>query len=180
MDAEPLGHTDTVDGALDLVEQGQHIAGIARITLGHTIGKDKARGRLRHNARFAAKLSRAIALPFDDGGNGGIVGIDDFTVAELLALRESLRLLTDVLLGLHRRVQLTGPTLTVGVLKVVGMVKELLCLLSKCLDGLAECQELSFSMAHQCHEDAALPPALAAKTTHDLFQLLLEMLGLAP
>ena len=95
-------------------------------------------------------------------------------------MRESLRLLTDVLLGLHRRVQLTGPTLTVGVLKVVGMVKELLCLLSKCLDGLAECQELSFSMAHQCHEDAALPPALAAKTTHDLFQLLLEMLGLAP
>jgi hypothetical protein len=48
------------------------------------------------------------------------------------------------------------------------------------LDGLAECQELSFSMAHQCHEDAALPPALAAKTTHDLFQLLLEMVGLAP
>jgi hypothetical protein len=90
-------------------------------------------------------------------------------VAELLALGESQRLLADVLLGLHRCVQLTGQTLTVGVLKVVSMLKELLCLLSKCLDGLAECQELSFSMAHQCHEDAALPPALAAKTTHDLF-----------
>ena len=85
MDAEPLGHADTVDGALDLVEPGEHLAGIARMTRGHTIGNDQARGRLRHNARFAAKLRRAIALPFDDGGHGRIVGIDDFTVAELLA-----------------------------------------------------------------------------------------------
>src|SRR5215211_5022876 len=68
VDAEQLRHTDTVDGAVDLVEQGQHIAGSARITLGHTMGKEKARGRLRHNARFTAKLSRAIALPFDAGG----------------------------------------------------------------------------------------------------------------
>ena len=180
MDAEPLGHADTVDGALDLVEPGEHLAGIARMTRGHTIGNDQARGRLRHNARFAAKLRRAIALPFDDGGNGGIVGIDDFTVAELLALGEAPRLRADVLLGLPRRVPCTGQTLTVGVLKVVGMGKELLGVLAKGCDGLAACQELSCSMAPQGHEDAALPPALAATTTHDLFQRLLERLGLAP
>jgi len=45
---------------------------------------------------------------------------------------------------------------------------------------LAKGEELSFSLAHQGHEDTALPPALAAKTTHDLFQRLLERLGLAP
>ena len=67
-----------------------------------------------------------------------------------------------------------------GGLKVVGVVKELLRLLAKGVDGLAECQELSFSLAHQGHEDTALPPALAAKTPHDLLQLLLEILGLAP
>ena len=67
-----------------------------------------------------------------------------------------------------------------GVLKAVGMVKALLCLLSKGLDGLAECQELSCSLAHQGHADAALPSALAAKTTPALFQLLVEMVGLAP
>ena len=88
VDPEPRGRADTVDGALDLVKQGQHIAGIARIALGHTIGKDKARGRFRHNTGLSTKLGGAIALPFEDGGNGGIVGIDDFTVAEFLALGE--------------------------------------------------------------------------------------------
>ena len=101
-------------------------------------------------------------------------------MAEFLALREPPRLLADVLLGMHCRVQRTGQTLTVGGLKVVGVVKELLRLLAKGVDGLAECQELSFSLAHQGHEDTALPPALAAKTTHDLLQLLLEIVDLAP
>ena len=32
---------DTVDGALDLVEQGQPITRIARIAMGHQIGNDK-------------------------------------------------------------------------------------------------------------------------------------------
>jgi hypothetical protein len=66
-----------------------------------------------------------------------------------------------------------------GVLESVGLVKELLGLSSKRLDGRAECQELPFGVAHQRDEDAALPPALAAKTPHDLLQLLLQTLGLA-
>ena len=59
-----------------------------------------------------------------------------------------------------------------------GLGQELLRLLAKRVDGLAEGQELPFGVAHQGHEDAALPPALAAKTTHDLFQLLLQTVGL--
>ena len=106
--------------------------------------------------------------------------MDDLTVAELLALGEPPRLLADVLLGLHRRVPLTGQTLTLGVLESVGLVKELLRLRSQRLDGLAECKKLPFGVAHQRHEDAALPPALAAKTPHDLFQFLVQTVGLAP
>ena len=67
-----------------------------------------------------------------------------------------------------------------GVLEVGGLGKELLRVLTKRLDGLAEIKELPFGVAHQRHEDAALPSALAAKSPHDLCQLLLQMLGLAP
>jgi len=76
----------TVDGALDLVEQGEPITRIARIPLGHQRGKDKTGGWFRGEAGLSAKLRGTIALPFDNGGNGGIVGIDQFRVAQLLAL----------------------------------------------------------------------------------------------
>ena len=46
-------------------------------------------------------------------------------------------------------------------------------------DGLSQLQELLFSLAHQFHEDVAVPSALAAKAAHDFFQLLLEPVGLA-
>jgi hypothetical protein len=106
--------------------------------------------------------------------------MDDLTVAAFLALREPPRLRADVLLDMHGHVQRTGQTRTVGGLKVVGVVKELLRLQAKGMEGLAKGEELSCSLAHQGHEDTALPPALAAKTTHDLLQLLLEMVGLEP
>jgi hypothetical protein len=150
------------------------------MTRGHTMGKEKARGRLRPKARLAAKRRRALALPFDEGGHGGLVGLDDLTGAELLALGESPRVRADVRLGLHRRVHLTGQTLTVGVLQVVGVLQELLGLLAKSWDGLAACKERSCRLAPHCHADAALPPALTAKTTHDLVPLLVELLGWAP
>jgi carboxyl-terminal processing protease len=47
-------------------------------------------------------------------------------------------------------------------------------------NALAKIKELPFGVAHQRHEDAALPSALAAKSPHDLFQLLLQLVGLAP
>ena len=164
---------------MDLVEQGQHIAGIARIALGHAVGKDKARGRLRHDPGLATKLRGAIALAFEDGGNGEIVGIDEFTVAEFFALGEPCGLLADVRMAAQRRVERLAKRWRWASLSVGRLVKELLGLLPKRGDGLAKRQELLFRVAHQFHEDVALPPALAAKATHDLFQLLLEAVGLA-
>ncbi len=104
MDLAPWGGPDTLDGPLDLVEQGQHITGIARIALRDPVRKDEPRGGLRHQAGFAAKLGGAIALAFEDGGNGGIVRIDNFTMTEFFALREAYGLGTDVGMGIHRRV----------------------------------------------------------------------------
>ena len=105
---------DPVDGALDLVEQGQHITRITRIALGHEVGKDKTGRGFRGDAGLSAKLRRAIALAFDNGGNGGIVGIDQFTVAELLALGQPGGLFTDVVMVVHRRGERQGETLTLG------------------------------------------------------------------
>ena len=67
---------DPLDGVLDLVEQGQHIAGIVWIPLRDARGKDKARGRFRRDPRLATKLHRAITLAFEDGSDREIVGID--------------------------------------------------------------------------------------------------------
>ena len=56
---------DTLDGALDLGEQGQHRAGIVRIPLGYSRGKEKARCRFRRDPGLATKLRGAIALAFE-------------------------------------------------------------------------------------------------------------------
>lgn len=96
----------TLDGALDLVEQGQHIPGIAWIALRDQVGKDTTSRRLRHQPGFTAKLHWAIALTFEEGGDGGILGIDHFTMAQLLALGALPRLGADVLMGAHRHGQL--------------------------------------------------------------------------
>ena len=77
MDLPALASANPVDGPLDLIEQGDHITGIVRIAGWYPGGKDKAGGGFRHEAGFAPKLGRAIALPFEDGSNGQIVGIDE-------------------------------------------------------------------------------------------------------
>ena len=133
------GCLDAFDGLLDLVEQGQHIAGIARIALGHTVGKDKARGRLRHDAGLAAKLGGAIALAFEDGGNGGIVGIDDFTVAEFFALGEPCGLLADVRMArCIAALNVAANRSRCGVTERCRLGQEVLGLLPKRGDGLAK------------------------------------------
>src|SRR5512145_785564 len=106
---------DTLDSALDLVEQGQHIPGIAWIALRNKVGKDKTRRRLRHEAGLTAKLRWAIALAFEDGGDGGIIGVDNFTMAELLALGEPPRLGADMLMGAHSSGQLPCQALALDV-----------------------------------------------------------------
>jgi hypothetical protein len=90
VDLEQLWRADTVDGTVDLVEQGQHIAEIARVAPWYVVGKDKARGRFRDNTRLSTELGGAIALAFQDGGDGQVIRINELTVAELLALGELL------------------------------------------------------------------------------------------
>ena len=78
------------------------------------------------------------------------------------------------------RSQLQGQALALGLVAIVGLCQEVLSPLPQCVDRLAKGQELPFGVAYQGHEDTALSPALAAKTTHDLFQLLLQAVGLGP
>ena len=67
---------------LHFIDQGHHIAGIAGIPDRQLKGEDEARGGLGDNPRFAAKLGRAVALAFANGGDRGIVGIDNFALAQ--------------------------------------------------------------------------------------------------
>ena len=120
-----------------------------------------------------------MALAFEDGSDGEIVGIDELTVAEFFPLGELGGLLADVRMAAQRCVERIGQTLARGVAQRCRLRKELLGLLPKHRDGLAKLQELLFSLAHQFHEDVPLPSALATKATHDFFELLLEALGLA-
>ena len=78
------------------------------------------------------------------------------------------------------RSQLHGQALALGLVDIVGLRQELLSLLPKGVERLAEYQELLFGVAYQGHDETALSPALAAKTTHDLFDLLLQAVGLGP
>ncbi len=170
---------DALGGTLDLVEQGQHIPGIARVALRHKVGKDKTGRWFRHDAGLSTKLRRAITLAFENRRNGRIVGIDKFTVAELFALGEPLGLPTDVLMGAQPRGQRTAETFTRGIAQGRRLFKVLLGLLSKGFEGLAKRKELLFRLAHQLHEDVTLTSTAAAKGAHDFFQRMLEALGLA-
>jgi hypothetical protein len=91
MDGWPLWPAESFDGLVDVVEQGHHRAGIARMAHGCTGGKDQAAGRLREDAGLPTKLGRAIPLPFDERSNGGIEGIDDCMVVQPFALDQSSR-----------------------------------------------------------------------------------------
>ena len=125
VDLPALASANPVDGPLDLIEQGDHITGIVRIAGWYPGGKDKAGGGFRHEAGFAPKLGRAIALPFEDGSNGQIVGIDEFTVAELLALGQPARLLADLRLGGQGAAQLPGQPLPLNGGERLGLLQEL-------------------------------------------------------
>jgi hypothetical protein len=178
IDREPRWCPNTVDSLLHLVDEGQHITGIARIALRYPAGKDKARRGLREDTGLPTKLGRAIALAFHDGGNGGIVRIDDFTVTQSFALRQPLRLFTDVLLRRQRRAQGAGQALARRRVQMGRRLEGLLRLLRQHPNGHPKLQKLRFGLAHQLHEDFALPPALAAKAVHDLLEVLLEGVGM--
>ena len=169
---------DTGDGALDLVEQGEPITRIARIPLGHQRGKDKTGRWFRGDAGLSPKLRGTIALPFDNGGNRKVVGIDQFIVAQLLALGQPCGLFTDVCMVVHRRGESQGETLTLGLTQGTRLCQALLGLEGKGFDRLPECKELLFSVAHQRNEDMPVAATASAKTTHDLRESLREVSGL--
>lgn len=78
------------------------------------------------------------------------------------------------------RSQLHGQALALGLVDLVGLCQEVLSPLPQGVDRLATGQELPCGGAHQGHEDTALSPAVAAKTTHDRFELLWQAVGLGP
>ena len=178
LDPEALRGLDACNRVLDFGQEGQNIAEIARISRGDPIRKDKAGRRLRRDAGLAAKLRGTIALAFEDGRNGQVVGIDQFTVTQFLAVGEPCGLLADVGMAAEHGGERLGDTLALGLTQCRRVVQEVLGLLPKRSDGLSQVQKLLFGVTHQCHKDLTLPPALAAKASHDFGQFLVERLGL--
>jgi len=66
------------------------------MTRRHAIGNDTAGRGLRQDSSAAPALGRTMAFALDDGGDGGIRGIDDVALGELFALGQALRLFDDV------------------------------------------------------------------------------------
>jgi hypothetical protein len=79
----------------------------------------------------------------------------------------------------HRRRQRQGKTLALGIMQGDRVFEALVGLKRKVCDGLPEGQELLFSVAYELDEDVTLSSTAAAKTTHDFFELLRKVLGLA-
>ena len=89
-------------------------------------------------------------------------------MAEFFALGQPCGLLADVRMAAHRRVERLAKRLRVGAHRG-RLCQEVLSLLRKRFDRLAQLQELLFGVAHQLHEDLPLSATLATKTPHDLF-----------
>ena len=142
------------------------------------MGEEKARSGFRENARFATKLGRTIAFAFDDRSNGGIIGIDDFALAQLFALGQALRLFDDLTMGVAGRRQVAQQALTLSLSELGALVQEVFGLLGPRLDRLAQAQQVPFGLAHQLDEDFALAPALTAEASHDFLQTLMQLMSL--
>ena len=170
---------DTVDGALDLVEPGQPIPRIARIALGHQMGHDTTGGWFRGDAGLSTTRRGTMALAFEKGDKREIVGVDQVTVAQLLALGQPGRWFTDVFMVAQRRGEGKGETLTLSLTQGKRLCEALFGLEGKDFDRLAACQELLFSLSHQLDEDRPLAATASAKTPHDRCAFRREASGLA-
>ena len=161
---------DAFDGAVHLVNQGEHITRIARIALRHEVRKDKTGGRFCGEAGLPAKLRRTIALAFNNRGNGGIIGLDQFTVAELLALRQPYGLLTDVVMVVHRRGERKRETLALGLTQGDRVFEALFGLEPKGVDGFPQLQELMLGVTDQLHKTRPCPRQLRPKPRMTFFR----------
>ena len=162
---------------LHLVDQGLHIAGIARIAHGQMPGKDETRRWLGDNARLTAELGRAVALALADGRDGGIVRIDNLAVGQGLALRQPAGLVLDPAMRRERGREL-------GLQTPLLLVRQLRRAVQACVGGLrqrqdlrAQLQQLRLRLAYQCHKDLPHPPALPTKAAHHPLEAVLESLG---
>ena len=90
---------DVRERRLHLVHQRHDVAAITGIAHRQLRGEHEACGGLADNPRLAAKLGGAVTLAFADRGDGGIVGIDDFTAGQGLAVGEATGLGSDLLMG---------------------------------------------------------------------------------
>src|SRR6266508_2486149 len=166
---------DLSQGVLHFVDQGQNIAGITGISHRQMKSENEARGRLGDNAWFAAKLCRAVALAFANGGKGKIVRIDDFALGQGFAMGEAAGLCSDLVVGRNGRFELGVPTLTLALSQMRRALHTRLRRLSKRHDLVPGRKQLLFRLAHQGHKHLALAAALASEAAHNLLEIVLEL-----
>ena len=115
-----------------------------------------------------------MALAFENRGNGGIIGIDHFTVTQLLALGEVCGLLTDVRMMTHRGREVLTEARTLCLAQRCRVLKARVGLLAQGPDILPYVKELLFGVTHQFDEDFPLATTTAAKTAHDFAEVVQE------
>src|SRR5713226_1020392 len=178
VDRQRRATRDLANSVLPLVDQGQPRAGISRISHWQLKGEDKARGGLGENAGFAAKLGGTVTLAFANRCNGEIVGIDEFTLGQRLAMGEAAGLSGDLLVGREGRLELGVQACPLALRQLPRAVYALLRGPRQLHHRLPALQQLRFRLAHHAPKPFALAPALAAKAAHDLGEVVLEVLRL--
>src|SRR5712691_4136145 len=165
MDGQLARRLDPCDGGLDLVHQGHHIPGIARMPSREMRRKEKAGGGLRDDPGLAPTLGRTVACALENRSNSTIVGIDDLALVPWLALREPLRWSAESVRRLERCPQVALHTRALT-RRAMGRWPD--------GQGAATLPELLCCLAHQRHEDCALPAALSTTAAHALREVVVE------
>jgi len=120
-----------------------------------------------------------MTLAFDNRGHGSIVGMDQLTVAELLAVGKPGRLWLDVVMLAHRRGERKRETLTLRRAPGERVCEACLGLEASGLHGFTQCQERLCGLTHPRHEDATLTSTTAATAPPDCGEGVLQVVGLA-
>lgn len=179
MDGQTGRRLEPFEGVLDFINQRQDIACINGIANRCMRGKDEAGRGFRDETGFAAKLGWAIALALQDGGNGGVVSVNDFAVPKPFAMDEPARLLGNVFMRAEGLTERGSQALAPGIIEMSGEFKTRLSGLCQSNDGLSELEQAGFRVAYQAQEHFALATTLAAKTAHDLLEVVVETVCLA-
>ena len=117
-----------------------------------------------------------MAFALADGGNGGIVGVDDLAVAQRLALCEPAGLRCDPVMGFKGGCQLGVQTCPLILRQLRRAVPARLGGPRQRQDLLSHLQPWRLGLAQQCHQHLPHPPALATEAAHHLLEGMLELL----